>query len=287
MRKLKAPLRRPELSWKNLLAQYENPHTSPSEVIGLIHASVGISSRTRFSVIPLSSLNDLHTMIDFLTQVGDEVDVVEPNESLRQEARKVLARHVCNRATLFPHLRGELQARKQQALAKLLVFYGATEKHSHQALPQSRDLESVHSLLDYCLNCYDHVFIAGEIIKALVMTWHFEAIVEGKFFQAIPHLYQCVAEVNWPEWPLGKTKLCWPGWENLYTASNGEIIILLDGVDTTHRLMKGDMGLEEDVRAILVACAGSEDDNIPASSQKCLLALLANFQRAREIILAA
>lgn len=87
--------RRRKLTWKELLAWYEQPDLTHEEALGLIHAS-------RFATVPsslrrndhnaraLQEVERVRTAVTFLARVGNESVIVEPDDDIRGLARRIL-----------------------------------------------------------------------------------------------------------------------------------------------------------------------------------------------------
>ncbi len=128
------------------------------------------------------------TGTQFLTKIGNEVVIAEPDEELRIEARTRLVRHLVSRIKL-PN---------EFEIATLCVgFFAQSRVHTVCA---TRDEKLLHEFLrEYCYKVAHPVrgLIDPVLAAALVHTRQFEFLVQVQAFGAIPLIYNRLLNGQW------------------------------------------------------------------------------------------
>ncbi|NQT49547.1 hypothetical protein HQ571_02520 [Candidatus Kuenenbacteria bacterium] len=144
-----------------------------------------------------------HLIVDRLLIIGDEVNISEPIESLRQEAREVLIRFV------VPNEK-EMFLVSQFLLKKLIKFWARHERHSHYGRKNYQ--EKVKAVCQSMMSqhksykketdqkpIWTSVEEEVEFMRALVNADQFALLMVARVFclKALPFLYHRLSESTW------------------------------------------------------------------------------------------
>ncbi|MBI2483469.1 hypothetical protein HYV74_04830 [Candidatus Uhrbacteria bacterium] len=306
-------LSRPRISWDELRDRYRRYGDYESR-IGFIHASRSAEIPWNGTCSPVQHTHErLLQMAGFLTEIGSETDIQEPDRRLREAARTTLARYGLEPITEWHHKYyrsrldkddhvGAMSAAIINAKQHLTAFYAATEQHVRGL--GSQDLTKVQQFLEQRLRqgvrARDRDCATQEILRMPGDTSEpdeaiaFRALVHARGFaclgngdhDAVPLLYQWLAEHVRGIWPHKKFSdgLTWfPEGRSpleittlLTLPPHGTQLTI---ADAARGVLKQRNSFEVDQHRILALCAevgGSQDHDITACAQ-ALIRILASI----------
>lgn len=141
----------PHITWPDLRGRYHEAETY-EERLGLIHASRRAVVQSQLDSGPEESRR-LRNRVQFLTAIGDEVNVKEADPELRHHARLALVRHCLPdklhspvKVSPDPSWSEDFVEPYRESAVAIVVFLSACEAHC--AGIDGEDLKRVHKFLD-------------------------------------------------------------------------------------------------------------------------------------------
>jgi len=185
---------RAKVTLEDLVAKY--PGASLEEAPGILRAAVKFVNNklSKSDSYPFGE-DDLFSLVNYLTIHGNEDPdrISEPVYELREEARKVLIRHVLKQCFVDRIRRTDRMA---DAAAVCVNFFASNVRHCEAT---ARDRETMHSFLESMVHLLKKDMVLANkinrisLLHALVNSEHFSLLVNNLEMNAINLLYNRLA----------------------------------------------------------------------------------------------